>query len=736
MTPEPPETDRGRTSESTSVGPGSAVSGLDPQEVAALRAVGERWRSAVAGRRTWLRALPVDPSLPRFPRNSGARPKRRSGRFVTVGIDRPDDDDGGGGEPPGEAEPHGAVRLRRALLGAPLASSAVANERMRKLIALPILSSDALSSVAYGPEAMLAVLALAGASALGLSLPIAAVIVVMMIAVGASYRQIVRAYPHGGGSYVVARDTLGETPALVAAAGLLVDYLLTVSVSISAGVAAVTSAIPELAPDRVEIGLAVIALLVVGNLRGVRDAGALFSAPTYAFVLAIGLLIVVGLADAAGRDFAREATPAIHPVEGIGLLLVLRAFSSGATAMTGIEAISNAVPAFREPASRNARTTLGVMIGLLVTLFAGLVLVIHLDGVAPVPGETMLSALARRHLGSGPLYVFVQASTALVLLLAANTAFNGFPRLLSLMARNGHAPRFFLRLGDRLVFSNGVFLLAGGAALVYAGFDGKTNALIPLYAVGVFVAFTVSQVGMVVRWRRVRGQGWRAGAATNALGAALSGIVFLVAAVTKFTEGAWVALVLIAALSLLSWRIRLHYAAVRRALALDPLGARSRRQRIVPRRGGQRAVIATDERTVAPDELRHLAVVPVARMDRSSLRALAYAASMGQPVLAIHISPDEQEEERFRGYWEVWGDHLPLHVVRSPYRAVVAPAARYLAALREHQPELTLTVVLPELIVKHPWHAPLHNGTTRRLRQALRHEHGIVVTTVGFHLPS
>lgn len=709
-----PDSPTSTTDEPKEVGPGSAVPGLNAQELAALRAVGQRWKRAVGGRRAWLRALPVDPALPRFPARADG------GRFVEVGV-----------SPDGEE----SRRLRRVVLGAPLASSAVAHERMRKLVALPILSSDALSSIAYGPEALLAVLALAGTSALSLSLPLSAAIVVMMIAVGASYRQIVRAYPHGGGSYVVARETLGEGPALVAAAGLLVDYLLTVSVSISAGVAAVTSALPGLAEDRVEIGLAVIAVLLIGNLRGVREAGAIFSAPTYAFVAAIALLIVVGLVDAAGRGFAVQPTAPIVPVESLGVLLVLRAFSSGATAMTGIEAISNAVPAFRQPAWRNARTTLTVMIVLLVSMFAGLVLVIHFSGIAPRSGETVLSALARELVGSGVLYVFVQATTALVLLLAANTAFNGFPRLLSLMARNGHAPRVFLRLGDRLAFSNGAFLLAGGAALVFAAFDGKTDALIPLYAVGVFVAFTVSQTGMVVHWRRRHNRGWRSRALVNALGAVLSGTVFLVAAVTKFTEGAWVALVLIALLALLSWRMRCHYRAVRLALALDPAGAAGKRQRIVPRSAGPAAVDALDERTVAPDQLRHLAIVPVARMDRSSLRALAYAASLGQPVLAIHISPDDAEEERFRGYWHVWGDHLPLYVIRSPYRAIVAPAARYIAALRANSPQLTLTIVLPELIVARPWHAPLHNGTTRRLRRELRKEHGIVVATVGFHLP-
>jgi amino acid transporter len=742
--------------QSPDVGPASGIPALSEQEVAVLREVGGEWGRALGGGRAWLRALPVDPALHRFPSSLAPGRKRFAAvDFVEVEGDGGGGDEGGGGgggeELPGAGESspelsraaRALASARRLLLGAPLASSAVAFERMRKLVALPILSSDALSSVAYGPEAMLTVLALAGSGALGLSLSISAVIVVLMIAVGLSYRQIIKAYPHGGGSYVVAGANLGQFPALIAAAGLLIDYVLTVAVSISSGVAAITSALPSLVAATVPIGLGVIAVLLVGNLRGVREAGAVFSAPTYAFVVAMFLLVIVGVSDAAARGFKPVHVSGLHPVQAITALLVLRAFSSGATAMTGIEAISNAVPAFEPPGWRNARTVLAVMVSLLVVMFAGLVLVIHFEGVVPRSGETVLSALAHRAFGAGPLYIFVQATTALVLLLAANTAFNGFPRLLSFMAHKGHAPRAFLRLGDRLAFSNGIVVLAVGAALLFTVFDGKTDALIPLYAVGVFVAFTFSQTGMVVHWWRRRGAHWRKGLALNATGALLSGVVFVIAAVTKFAEGAWVALLLIALLVLLTWRIRVHYLRVHAALALRPL-EHSKHHRIVPSASAKADTsIGADggaafgaERDATPDQLSHLAIVPVAHLDLASLRALAYAASLGQPVLAIHISPSQEEGERFRGYWDAWGDHLPLAVVDSPYRALVEPMARYIDALRGQRPDITVSVVLPELIVKHRWHRPLHNGSGRRLQRALRRRSGIVTTIVPFHLPT
>ena len=389
------------------------------------------------------------------------------------------------------------------------------------------------------------------------------------------------------------------------------------------------------------------------------------------------------------------------------MILVLRAFSSGATAMTGIEAISNAVPAFQPPAARNARMVLTLMVGLLVTMFAGLVVLMHLDGIVPRSDQTALSQLAHHSFGSGPLYAYVQVATALVLLLAANTAFNGFPRLLSFMARDGHAPRLFLRLGDRLAFSNGTLALAIAAAVLFVAFNGRTGALIPVYAVGVFLAFTLSQTGMVVHWWRRRDEHWRKSMLLNALGAALSAIVFVIATVTKFKQGAWVALLLIALLVLVTWHIRRHYDSVHEALALHPFDFAARHHPIARARVGapkarKPCTRSSGRRTTrARTSFEHLAVVPIVRLDRSSLRALAYAASLGQPVLAVHISPGEREAERFKGYWRAWGDHMPLEVVDSPYRALVAPLACYIDALSTQRAELTVTVVVPELIVKH-----------------------------------
>jgi amino acid transporter len=385
-------------------------------------------------------SLPVDRSLGGHPELS---PPTRWGRLVHVkpGSASPDeleatiDDEG----PALDLQTVGH-NIRRALLGPPLKSTAIAQERMRKLIALPVLSADALSSVAYGPEAMLAVLVLAGGSGLGWSLPVSAAIAFLMLAVGLSYRQTIRAYPHGGGSYIVASANLGRVPGLVAAAGLITDYVLTVAVSISSGLAAATSAIPSLHSAVVPIGVALIAFLLAANLRGVRQAGALFAAPTYAFIVAIALLVAVGLIDAGGRGFRALPPPALHVSQAVTLLLVLRAFASGSTAMTGIEAISNAVPAFKPVEWRNARSTLTWMVGLLIAMFTGIIVLVHLDGIVPESSQTVLSQLAHLDFGSGPLYVYTQAATALVLLLAADTAYNDFPRVMFLLARDRFAP--------------------------------------------------------------------------------------------------------------------------------------------------------------------------------------------------------------------------------------------------------------------------------------------------------
>ena len=490
---------------------------LTPRELDVLEEVGGHWRSVLGERLHGLRDLPVDPSL-RFDQ----RRSRGRGRFVEISMFKPEGPDAleATAEATKPVSRSGRVleSLQRVVLGPPLRSSAVAHEKMRKLVALPVLSSDLLSSVAYGPEAMLSVLVIAGASGLRLALPLSAALVVLMLAVGASYRQTIAAYPSGAGSYIVAGDNLGELPGLAAAVGLLADYVLTVAVSVAAGIAAITSAVPSLDRWSVPLGLAAIALLLAGNLRGVREAGYLFAAPTYLFLLAMAILIGVGLAHAASRGFAAQPPPHPEAVQGLTILLVLRAFSSGATSMTGIESVANAVPAFEPPEWRNARTTLTWMVGLLVALFAGLMILIHLDGVVPRGHETLLSQMAHTHLGSGILYGFMQAATALILLFAANTAFNGFPRLLYFMARQEHAPRAFLRMGDRLAFSNGIVVLAVGAAAIYVGFRGNTESLIPLFAVGVFLAVTLSQAGMVVRWWRTRERRWRTNLAVNGLG--------------------------------------------------------------------------------------------------------------------------------------------------------------------------------------------------------------------------
>ncbi len=607
---------------------------------------------------------------------------------------------------------------------------------MGRLLALAVLSPDALSSVAYGPEAMMAILVLAGAGELKLSLPIGAALAVLMLSVGLGYRQVIRAYPHGGGSYIVAGDSLGRRWGLLAGAGLIVDYILTVAVSVAAGVAAVTSAIPALTSATVPIGLAMIVLLAAGNLRGVREAGAVFAPPTYLFVAAIALIVIVGLIKAASHGFQPVPAAPHRAVETLGVLLVLRAFASGATAMTGIEVISNAVPVFRPPEARHARQTLGVMIGLLISMFVGVVLVAHFDGAAPAGNQTVLSQIAHRSVGNGVLYGFVQVATTLVLLVAANSAFNGFPRLLYFMARDDFAPRLFLRMGDRLAFTNGVLVLAIPAALIYAAFGGQTTPLIPLFAIGVFLAFTLAQSGMVAHWWRHRDRGWRTALATNLLGAVLSAVVVVIAAITKLTQGAWVVIVLVPLIVIACQRVHAHYQQAREALTpRRATGEREGSIRVAPPRLAAPVSELLAEAQDDPSEVHSFAVVPVAVLDLASLHALAYAVSIGQPVLAVHVSPTDDEAERFHRAWQAWGDHLPLEVLISPYRATVAPLAAYIAALHRQRPDVTLTLVVPEIVVAKRWQRLLHNRIAARLRATLIAYEGIIITTVPFHLP-
>ncbi len=715
---------------------------LDERALAALGEVGRSWAGCMPARQVWERALPVDRHL------EFADPQQsRAGRFLHIRSARrgADDDELEATANAGEGDSrsgHLAYTLRRVLIGPALRSTAIAEERMGRLLALAVLSPDALSSVAYGPEAMMAVLVLAGSGELKLSLPIGLALAVLMLSVGLGYRQVIRAYPHGGGSYIVASDSLGPRWGLLAGAGLIVDYILTVAVSVASGVEAVTSAIPTLDSARVAIGLVVIVLLVAGNLRGVRDGGAAFAGPTYLFVAAIALVVIAGLVKAGSHGFHPALAAPHRAIEEVGVLLVLRAFASGATAMTGIEVISNAVPVFRPPEAKHARQTLSVMVGLLISMFVGVVLVAHFDGATPSGSQTVLSEIAHDSVGGGVAYGFVQVATALVLLVAANSAFNGFPRLLYFMARDSYVPRLFLRMGDRLAFSNGILVLAVPAAVIYAAFEGRTEPLIPLFAIGVFLAFTLAQSGMVAHWWRHRERGWRPALATNLLGAILSGAVVLIAAITKLAEGAWVVVVLVPLIIVACRRVHAHYVSAREALTPRPqapgpdAGGSRRTTRVTPPRlrpeVSERLAEAQDD----PSEVHSFAVVPVAVLDLAALHALAYAVSLAQPVLALHVSPTAEEAERFRRAWQAWGDHLPLEVVVSPFRATVAPLANYIAALHRQRPDVTLTLVVPEIVVAKRWQRILHNRIATRLRASLIAYEGIVITTVPFHLTS
>src|ERR1700730_443442 len=712
---------------------------LTEEDLEVLRRIGEHWAEVLGGRRISPKTLPVDPDLKRRAAGLG-----RTGRFARVV-----DVDGFARVHPGElvateeaAEPpmpeaRLLFRLRRLVLGPPLATSALVEERLTKLKALAVLSSDALSSVAYGTEAMLTVLILAGTAALSYSLPIAAVIVLLMIAVGLSYRQTIRAYPRGGGSYIVARDNLGDLAGLTAAAGLMTDYVLTVAVSVSAGAAAVTSALPGLRPALVQLALLFIGVILWGNLRGIRQSGSLFAIPTYAFVAGILTLIAVGLFQAAGRNWTPLPAPAVAPVEGLSLFLILRAFASGSSAMTGVEAIADGVPAFQPPEWRNARTSLTWMITLLVLMFSGVTLLAYLDGIVPRTNETVLSQVTRHTFGGGVGYGYVQATTMLILVLAANTAFNDFPRLLFFLGRDRFAPRMFLRMGDRLAHSNGMLVLTAAAVTLVILFRAQTDSLIALYAVGVFLSFTLSQTGMVVRWWRRREPGWRRGLPVNACGAALSASVLVIIAVAKFTEGAWVVVALVPTLVVVFRRVHSHYTCAEAATEPRPHNSQAHHlSRLIRRRrhtsDGERLASESAE---SPDEIEHLAVVALSQPTLQSLRALPYAFSLGQPVLALHVSPDDQDAERIHKEWDAWGRHVPLEVLISPYRLTVIPVLNYVRALLAQSPNLTMTVVLPDLVVGRWWQTILHNQIPLKLRVALRRWPGIVLTTVPFHLP-
>jgi len=599
---------------------------------------------------------------------------------------------------------------KRWLLGTPLETERVREERLSIPIALAVFSSDALSSVAYATEEILLVLSLAGATALGYSIPISGVIVLLLAILIASYRQTIHAYPDGGGSYIVARENLGTLWGLVAAAALLLDYILTVAVSTAAGVAAMTSAWPALLHYRVAVGLLFLLLLAVGNLRGVRQSGRIFAIPTYLFILSMFALIVTGIV----RAFM--GLPAVEPpmapipeaTRGVTLFLLMRAFSAGCAALTGIEAVSNGVQAFRRPEARNASTTLMIMAGILGFFFLGTSYLAHVYTVVPGVGQTIVSQLGRATFGTGLLYCLLQFATATVLMVAANTAFADFPRLSSILARDRFVPRQLANLGDRLVFSNGILILAGSAGFLLVIFGGSTHSLIPLYAVGVFLAFTLSQSGMVVRHLRHKGERYRLHAVVNAAGATATGAALLVIAVTKFMQGAWIVILLIPLFVFVFLKIHRHYFYVRQQLSL---------------------------REIEPERpLRHTAVVPISAVNRATIYALRYAKSIAHEVEAVHVAIDAQRVEQVREQWKQWGGGVTLRILESPYRSIVQPLVDHIDGLMHgKRGNEMVTVVLPEFVTAHWWEGLFHNQSAFLLKGALLFRPGVVVTSVPFH---
>lgn len=601
--------------------------------------------------------------------------------------------------------------IKRVVIGSPFATSQAIHERLTKLKAMAILGSDPLSSSAYATEEMLIILVLAGSGAFTYGLPIAGVIAVLLGIVTLSYRQTIRAYPGGGGAYLVASENLGRAPAMLAGAALMVDYVVLVSVSVAAGVAAITSAVPDLHDARIPMGVAMVAMMTVGNLRGIREAGTLFAFPTYFFILALGSTIVVGLikviaGDAPGTLFD-EAPPqeSVAATQGITLFLILRAFSSGSAALTGVEAISNGVPSFKPPESVNARTTLSVMAAIAIFLFLGITFLTSRYGLIPREDETLVSNLGRSVLGENALYYGYQVATALVLFLAANTSYNAFPLLSAILARDRFMPRQFTFRGDRLAFSNGILLLAGAATFLLIVFGGEVTRLIPLYAVGVFVSFTLSQSGMVLHWWKLREHRWRASLAINGVGAAATGVVAVIIATTKFTHGAWISILMMLALMAVFALIRRHYGWFQEAVSVDEKGLAA---------GVPRAV------SVAPGGPRQHVVVPVDDINKISLSAIGLARELSGMVTAVHVTDDREQAEAFRERWEEAVPDVPLLVIESPYRAFVAPMLAYLESLETAEPEVEIAVVLPSFVARHWWERLLHNRDVMRLKPHLR----------------
>jgi len=600
--------------------------------------------------------------------------------------------------------------LKRLFVGTPLPTAQSRHERLGKATALATFASDALSSVAYATEEILLVLIMAGSVALSYSLPIGIAIALLIAIVVSSYRQTILAYPKGGGAYIVSKDNLGVLPGLIAAAALLIDYVLTVAVSVAAGVAAVTSAVPRLYPLRVWLCVAAVAAVSVVNLRGIRESGKLFAAPTYLFIVSLGALVAWGVVGAV-FDLMPEAPYQAHPpgLEGVGLFLILRAFASGCAALTGVEAVSDGVPAFKSPEAHNARVVLSWLGVILILLFLGITYLAYDLGIVPRENETVISQIARHVFGGGFAYYELQLVTMLILLLAANTSFADFPRLAYFLARDRFIPRQFATQGDRLVFSNGIVILGGMALVLLLVFRGDTHKLIPLYAVGVFISFTLSQASMVRRWLRVRGDGWWWRMGLNGLGALATGVVMLTIATTKFSHGAWIVVLLIPTLVVAFLTVHRHYETVARQLSLEDMPP--------------------------PPPLENTVLVLVGDLHRGVVRALQYAQSLSPTAKAVYVETDPDRTRRLEERWGKWGMGVPLIVLNSPYRSLLGPLMEYIDQLRKQRGEHhVVTIVVPEFLPARWWQQLLHNQTALLIKGQLLFRKNVVVTDVPYHL--
>ncbi len=618
------------------------------------------------------------------------------------------------------------------MVGRPLRTVDAPHQTIGKAVGLAVFASDALSSTAYATQEILVVLAAAGTLAFGYSFPIALAIVTLLIIVTISYRQTIHAYPNGGGAYIVARDNLGEIPAQTAGAALLMDYILTVSVSVSAGVAQIASAYPELYEYRVYIAVIMVALVMWLNLRGVKESGTIFAIPTYFFLLTMILTVGIGLFRAATDSLGMVIDPPhleILPLQGLSLFLILHAFANGTTALTGVEAISNGITAFKEPRSHNAGVTLVWMSAILGTLFLGITFLAGHIGAVPSEFETVISQLARTILGGrNVLYLAVVGGTTVILIMAANTAFADFPRLGALQAADSFLPRQLAYKGSRLVYSRGIVWLAIIACLLIIFFKASVSSLIPIYAIGVFLSFTLSQFGMAVRWRKIGRLGpdeevketgsvlrhdplWRNKMLVNGFGAICTGIVMLVFAVTKFAEGAWFILVLIPTLVIIFFRIHRHYKDLAKALSVE---------------------------NYLPEMSRHtkdIVIVPVATVHKGTLAAMRYARRLSENVTAVHVGLNEIEDTKLVEKWKIWGEGLPLVILDSPYRQLYTPLLTYLQELEaKKSPNELITVVIPEFITRRWWERLLHWQTADLMRKLFITFPDVIVVEVPYQV--